>query len=306
MKLRSVGFLAGVASLFVAGSAMAQDPGAAPPPAAEPAPGLPPPTEPAPTPPPQAEPQAQAEAGGQAQVGMALPGAAPAAAAAPGNTDHDAVIGRLAVGYLGRRSMVIGTTSAPPASGDPGDARGTIPMDAPIVGIRYWIDQMLGLDLGVGLSISGGSAEVSPGVPGVPTSVDLQGYTVFMAHAGVPLALASGRHYSFQIIPEANLGIASSSIELAGVETRFNGLHLDIGARAGAEIQFGFIDIPELSLQAGVGLLFAMDNTSGTTDATAASPAETSFDVSTNRFGTTVGDNPWNIFTSNIAALYYF
>jgi hypothetical protein len=22
--------------------------------------------------------------------------------------------------------------------------------------------------------------------------------------------------------------------------------------------------------------------------------------------GTTVGDNPWNIFTSNVAALYYF
>jgi hypothetical protein len=23
-------------------------------------------------------------------------------------------------------------------------------------------------------------------------------------------------------------------------------------------------------------------------------------------FGTNVGDNPWNIFTSNVAALYYF
>jgi hypothetical protein len=31
-------------------------------------------------------------------------------------------------------------------------------------------------------------------------------------------------------------------------------------------------------------------------------------ETSTSRFtlNTTVGDNPWNIFTSNVAALYYF
>jgi len=28
--------------------------------------------------------------------------------------------------------------------------------------------------------------------------------------------------------------------------------------------------------------------------------------VSETRLGTSVGDNPWNIFTGNIAALYYF
>jgi len=297
MKLRSVGFVAGLGSLLVAANAMAQDPAPAAPaaPAAEPAPALPPPSEPAPTPPPQAEAQAQAGGG----VGLALPGAAPAAAA-PGTTDHDAVIGRLAVGYLGRRSMIIGASPTTPD-------RDVVPFEAPIVGIRYWIDQMLGLDLGVGLSISGGSTEQSPPPPPpAPSSLDLQGYTVFMAHAGVPLALASGRHYSFQLIPEANFGLANSSIETAGVETRFSGFHFDIGVRAGAEIQFGFIDIPELSLQAGVGLLFAMDSTNGTQEASPATPQELSFDVSTNRFATTVGDNPWNIFTSNVAALYYF
>jgi hypothetical protein len=294
MKLRSVGIVAGLGGLLVTGTAMAQDPGYAP---AEPAPALPPASEPAPAPAPA--PQAEAQAGGQAQVGMALPGAGPAAAA-PGTTDHDAVIGRLAVGYLGRRSMTISTSSTTAA-------QGTVPFEAPIVGVRYWIDQLLGLDLGVGLSISGGSTEVSPPPPPpAPSTLDLQGYTVFMAHAGVPLALASGRHYSFQLVPEVNFGIASSSIETAGVETRFSGLHFDIGMRAGAEIQFGFINIPELSLQAGVGLGFAMDSTTGTTEASPANPQELSFDVRTNRFATSVGDNPWNIFTSNIAALYYF
>lgn len=296
MKLRSVGFLAGLGGLLLSGNAMAQDPAApAAAPPAEPAPALPPPSEPAP-----AAPAAQgtADAGGQAQVGMALPGAAPVAQAAPGNTDHDAVIGRLAVGFLGFRNMVISTSA---------DTAGqqVIPFEAPVVGVRYWIDQMLGLDLGIGLSISGGSTEESPVIPPAPSTLDLQGFTVFMAHAGVPLALASGRHYSFQIIPEVNLGIANSSVEMAGQETRFSGFHLDIGMRAGAEIQFGFIGIPELGLQGGVGLGFAMDNTNGTADATVGAP-EQSFDVSRNRFATSVGDNPWNIFTSNIAALYYF
>jgi hypothetical protein len=237
---------------------------------------------------------------------MALPGAAPEAAAAPGNTDHDAVIGRLAVGYLGMRTMLLGldtTRDDMGADGVPDQV--SIPIDAPIIGIRYWIDQMLGLDIGVGLAISGGSLDQSPVIPPVPGSLDEQGYTVFMAHAGVPLSLAAGRHYSFQLVPEANLGIASSSIETGGIETRFSGFHLDIGMRAGAEVQFGFIDIPELSLQAGVGVMFAMDNTNATTDAIPGM-AETSFDISRNRFATTVGDNPWNIFTSNIAALYYF
>jgi hypothetical protein len=293
MKLRSVGILAGLGGLLLSGNAMAQDPAApAPAPAAEPAPALPPPSEPA------AAPAQPAQAGGQAQVGMALPGAAPAAEAAPGNTDHDAVIGRLAVGYLGLRTMLISTSPI-------ANAQAQIPFEAPIVGVRYWIDQMLGLDLGVGLSISGGSTEQSPVIPPAPSTLDLQGYTVFMAHAGVPLALASGKHYSFQIIPEVNLGIANSSIEVMGFETRFSGFHLDIGMRAGAEVQFGFIGIPELGLQAGVGLGFQMDTTNGTADATVGTP-ETSFDVSTNRFATSVGDNPWNIFTSNVAALYYF
>ena len=38
---------------------------------------------------------------------MALPGAAPQAAAVAGNSDHDSVVGRLAVGYLGRTSVSI-------------------------------------------------------------------------------------------------------------------------------------------------------------------------------------------------------
>jgi hypothetical protein len=79
---------------------------------------------------------------------------------------------------------------------------------------------------------------------------------------------------------------------------------LDIGARAGAELHFGFIDVPQLSLQGGVGLAFAIDNTSAS-NFSGSDPAE-EFEDKTTSFGTTLAGNPWDIFTGNISALYYF
>src|SRR5687768_2038827 len=93
---------------------------------------------------------AQAQADANANVGMTLPGAAPAAMAAAGSSDHDQVVGRLAVGYLGRRGMGVGTSAAGGTA---------LQADAPVVGIRYWLDQGIGIDAGLGLLISGGGIE---------------------------------------------------------------------------------------------------------------------------------------------------
>jgi hypothetical protein len=120
-------------------------------------------------------------------------------------------------------------------------------------------------------------------------------------HGGVPLALASSGHFTFEIIPEANVGISSGSA--ADDEISHSGFHFDIGARAGAEIHFGFIDLPQLSLQGSVGLLFALEN-GRTENPDGVMPS--AYDFSATRLATTVGTNPWNIFTSNVAALYYF
>jgi hypothetical protein len=223
---------------------------------------------------------------------MALPGAAPQAAAVAGSSDHDAVVGRLAVGYLGRNGITIGTGAG---STLPGLTAATV--NTPIVGVRYWLSDMLGIDAGVGFGLTSGS--VDNGM----MDVDQQGLTVFMLHGGVPLSLASARHFSFQIVPELNVGFASSSIDPdAGGpmgETSVGGFHLDVGARAGAEIHFGFIDVPQLSLQGSVGLRLDMSSSSVEVGGVKTSTSNTSI-------ATTVGNNPWDIFTSNVAALYYF
>jgi hypothetical protein len=267
-KLRIVGYLAGLAGVLFTGNAFAQAADAAPAAAAPAAPPQP------------AEASASASTSGSTQVGMALPGAAPAAAAVAGSSDHDAVVGRLAIGYLGRNGVGIYNGTPNP----------TI-VQAPVIGVRYWISDMLGIDAGIGLTLASGSTTT------MGTSTDIPSTHAFIIHGGVPLSLASAGHFSFQIIPELNLGFAGTSQTVMGVDQSASGFHLDIGARAGAEIHFGFINVPQLSLQGSVGLRMNMDSGSG-------KPGDNG--TSNFSLGTTVGDNPWNIFTSNVAALYYF
>jgi hypothetical protein len=216
-----------------------------------------------------------------AQTGMTLPGATPDPAADA--ADHAAVVGHFGVGYLGMRALAI---DADPATG------ALVTTDVPVVGVRYWLNPLLGVDAGLGLKLSSGSATTGG------ATTDLQGYSAFILHGGVPLALAGSRHFSFQVVPELNLGYASS--QRGGGGPDLSGFHLDLGARVGAEIQFGFIGIPELSLQAGVGVKLAYDHVK------ISPPAGDATSVGQTFFGTGLGNNPWDIFAGNIAALYYF
>lgn len=231
---------------------------------------------------------AEAQAEAQGQVGMGLPGATAGGTAtttagarpAPGNSDHDMMVGHIGVGYLGRRSLQIGALGA--------GAGGSV-QSVPVIGARIWLDQALGLDLGLGLLIQGASADGDAGDEDGPD------FFATILHGGVPLALASNGHFTFEVVPEANIGFGSGS---AG-DTDHSGFAIDLGARAGSEIHFGFIGIPQLSLQASVGVLFSMAR--GKTEVGDAERTE-----KVTRLQTATYDNPWNIFTSNVAALYYF
>lgn len=232
----------------------------------------------------------EASAEAQGQVGMGLPGAsAEAQATAPagatvaiGASDHDMMVGHLAVGYLGRRTIQVG------APGQNGEA-----VSAPVVGIRYWMDRGLGLDLGLGLMIQSSSLENAAG------EADGPNYFAAIVHGGLPLCLASSRHFAFLFVPELNIGFGSGSQETPGGDEDYSGFQIDAGARVGSEIHFGFMGLPQLSLQGSVGVLFS-------TSSAKSELGDTELTEKTTRFQTAAYDNPWNIFTSNVAALYYF
>jgi hypothetical protein len=234
---------------------------------------------------------AQGQTQDQGQVGMALPNQPDAAA---GQSDHDQMVGRLAIGYLGLRGLTMpdqNVTNAPP---------GEEFVATPVVGIRYWIDQMLGIDAGLGFYTA--SSSVTTQAPGATAQTQDEAWpTVIIVHAGVPLSLTSSDHFSFQVVPELNFGYGSRTVDPSpqGGTADQSDIHFDIGARAGAEVQFGFIDVPQLSLQAGIGLGVNLDSQKVKVGAESSKRSLTTI-------GTNVGDNPWNIFIGNVAALYYF
>lgn len=207
-----------------------------------------------------------------------------------GPTDHSQFVGTFAIGFLGLRTIGI-------ASGDGADPFDDV--DVPVIGGRYWLDAGMGIDAGIGFRIGSGSNTVEVG--GTSTDTDNPQPAAFILHGGLPLALADSRYFVFELVPELNIGFSGNTIEGGGGDVVLRGFHLDLGARAGAEIHFGFIDIPQLSLQAGIGVALAYDRVSEDDEAN-----NTSNSSSISQFGTNVGNNPWDIFAGNISALYYF
>ena len=216
-------------------------------------------------------------------------------------SDHEKYVGHFGVGYLGLTNIPIAGGGAP-GTGVPG--RANVP--APVIGVRYWLGEKLGLDVGLGFGIAGSSQEVIAG--NVTTSTDRPGVFAMAFHGGVPLVLAHQSHYKFLIIPELNIGFATSTetppptAPVGTGDITRTGFHIDLGARIGSEIHFGFIGVPQLSLQATVGLLARRDAWKAKQDignqTNSASVGETSF-------GTTVQGDPWAIFVNNISAIYY-
>ncbi len=216
-------------------------------------------------------------------------------------TDHDALVGHFGVGYFGISQLPIAAGFPGGAGGGGGVGRENV--NAPIIGVRYWMSKMIGIDAGIGFGLTSGSNEAV--APGADTTTDKPSRLGLALHGGVPLAFASGKHYTFTVVPEATAGFTSGTIKGApGVpDIDLSGFRLDLGARVGAEVYFGFIGVPQLSLQASVGAYFRHEGFKASTN-TAAGTA--SFSDNTNTFTTSVNADPWALFVNNISAFYYF
>lgn len=218
------------------------------------------------------------------------------AAPADTGTDFSKIVRSVGIGYFGAFEVPIGVTRTP----------GTLTTQ--IVGVRYFFTEKLGLDVGLGWAMVTGSTKSTTG--GTSVSHDSPSTLGFSLKAGVPIVMFSGQHYSFFFEPQAIFGYAGETVKppagSTGVpDTKHSGTRFLLGSSAGALIQFGFIGIPQLTMDATVGL--GLDFLNGKTEG----PAGGGTDVTTNsgssfRLSTLSGNQPWNIFNTNVEVVYHF
>jgi len=159
--------------------------------------------------------------------------------------------------------------------------------------LRYWTSPTVGIDIALGFGWWGGSSQAAG------SSIEKDSVYGFLLQGGLPLALSTHRHVSFQVIPFATIAQGQTSTGTGINAIAFSGTRVDIGARAGFELFFGFIGIPELALSATVGMQFERRKYSSESGGLTQSDT-------TVAFSTTVQNNPWDIFAGNVAARYYF
>lgn len=202
----------------------------------------------------------------------------------PSGDDHAAFVGHSAVGYMGISSLPIGGACCDDAGYPQLET-----VNAPVVGVRHWSRDALGVDAGLGLGIRTRSGQSSA--------------YGFAFHAGLPIALAHGRHAAFELTPEATVGFTTGTVPapvgLRVGEGDIGGVLIRAGARAGAEVHFGFIGLPELALQATVGLYWR-------TEAWHLDQNGIALGANSTTITTSVNGAPWSIFTNTITALYYY
>ncbi len=219
---------------------------------------------------------------------------------ARGDSDHEQAVGRLGAGFFGVASVPL-VAAEPDATNTyfmldyPADAA----LSAPVVGVRYWFSETFGVEAGVGVGLSQGSFERISGA-GTETG-DPPSYTAFCVHAGVPIALAYSDHFAFEFVPAVDVGISMGTILGALPENDWDvsTMQLQAGARIGAEIHFGFLDVPQLALQTSVGLNVAYRSKSAE-QATGFSQSGTDLSI-----GTSFGGGVWDSFIKNVALIYY-
>ena len=162
---------------------------------------------------------------------------APGQAAPAGTTDHSQV--SFGVTFFGLDSLTL------LAESDDNDA---IRLRMPAIGIRYWVSESIGLDIGIGLGIVGekqfnncpivagncGAEERTGGIDG--------GFGIRL-HFGLPVALKTYEHFNVLLTPEIGFQYGQATIfdprSLAPVEAEdaldigISSIALDVGVKIG-------------------------------------------------------------------------
>jgi hypothetical protein len=217
-------------------------------------------------------------------------------AVADTDTDFTKIIKTIGIGYFGQFDVPLGNTVG---------GRGAV--GTQLVGVRYFMNSRFGIDVGVGMGLVSGSNKVEGG--GTSTSTDRPSTLAMSFKVGVPIVMFSSKHYSFFFEPQAIFGFAGETAkrtEPNTADTKHNGTRFFVGGSAGALVQFGFIGMPQLTLDATVGL--GLDVSGGKTEQATAAGQTTVVKQSFSQtgFGSYTAHQPWNIFHTNVAAIYHF
>ena len=221
--------------------------------------------------------------------------------------DHAMMVGHLGVGAFGVLQLpvmscvgVTGTVSTiVPGGCMPTDTGGASALSAPTIGARYWLDSAMAIEAAIGIGYSSANNKIENGPTTTVNAPSLFGLAL---HGGLPLVFAASNHFAFEVVPELNVGFVTGGWDdtrNVNTDADLSGFLLQLGGRVGAEVHFGFIDIPQLALMGSVGLHMTYEGRSASAGGTT---------VSSHRFGigTTIQGEPWDIFTGNIGAIYYF
>jgi len=225
----------------------------------------------------------------------------PSAPSYSGDSDHSAMVENFGIGFFGVMGVPIAFATTPPEVVADRHTVFAETVQAPTIGLRYWLSDRLGVEGALGIGIRSESLETTDATGATASAYDLSA-TALVIHGGVPLALAYSGHFVFEVVPELNFGFSSGTVKgvTAQQDVDVGGLLVELGARAGAEIHFGFIDIPQLALQGSVG--FHLTYQSRSSEAGSGISA----DQSGFFLGTSWREDPWDLFTGNVAAIYYF
>lgn len=177
--------------------------------------------------------------------------------------------------------------------GSTGERRAPVPT----IELRAWLgaNRRVGIDLG--FSYFESTADV-----GDTRMLELD---AFYSRLGVPVALTTLRHSTLELIPQVGYLGAGGRSELAAQAL----FQWDLALRLVAETHFGFIGLPEFSVQTGVGMSYTRQvfrHRQRSPQGFPGSPFGMNYRIVGSDIGPFGGDGPWDMFLGNLAVLYYF
>ena len=210
--------------------------------------------------------------------------------------------GHLGFGFLGTAPVLQASEDLTMSSFGGSAPAPFVRVSVPILGLRWWTPvTRLGLEFGLGAMVSAPSSELpvanGSDIETGPTTTEL------LFQFSAPIMLASTEHTIVFIAPELRMGRSTKTT--GDLKDVLLSMTWDACLKAGVEIFFSFIGLPNLSLEAGVRAGFTHEVRTFTSTAPLNGPAREGR-RSLSRFSTSLVANPWDLFTSTLSARYYF